>query len=179
LNAFTPKLQVTLEIEMKRILPLLLILLTGCATAPKYNYQSQSGTDPQFIFGDRFGGGSVNSPARSFKINTTDAALNKCTDFAIVGTTSNHWMHVVPKTVEIKAPAGKSVSISSGYNYSNGFSNTTCAPPTLMFSPQEGTVYSVDIETVGGKCALSIVRKLPDGKQEPVSGITVLPACKS
>lgn len=164
---------------MKRILPLLLILLTGCATTPKYNYQSQSGADPQFIFGDRFGGGSVNSPARSFKINTTDAAFNKCTDFAYVGTTSNHWMHVVPKTVEIKVPTGKSVSISSGYNYSNGVTTSTCTPPILMFSPQEGTVYSVDIETIASKCALSIVRKLPDGKQEPVSGITVLPACKS
>jgi hypothetical protein len=109
---------------MKKILPLLLILLSGCTVLPKYNYQSQANIDPEIVFGDRFGGGTVTSPARTFKINTKDVAVNKCTDFTVVGTTSNHWMGVVPRTVNIKVPAGMTVSIAGSYLLSTGFSNT-------------------------------------------------------
>jgi len=44
---------------MKILLPLLFILLAGCTALPKYNYQSQAGTDPVFIFGDRFGESAI------------------------------------------------------------------------------------------------------------------------
>jgi hypothetical protein len=62
---------------MKKILPLLLILLSGCTVLPKYNYQSQANIDPEIVFGDRFGGGTVTSPARTFKINTKDVAVHR------------------------------------------------------------------------------------------------------
>lgn len=165
---------------MKYALPLLLIvLMSGCA-APlqKYNYQSQANTDPEFTFGDRLGGGSVTSPARSFDINTIDAALNKCSDYSSLGTTSNHWMKVAPRTIKIKTPAGKSVAISGGYLLNTGFSSTSCLPPLVMFTPKDGAAYSVDIELINKRCTLSIVQQLADGKQEPVAGIIVLPACK-
>lgn len=165
---------------MKKTLPLLLIvLMSGCAAPlPKYNYQSQVSADPEFVFGDRFGGGSVTSPARSFDINTLDPALNKCGDYSNVGTTSNHWMKVVPRTIQIKTPAGKAVGIAGGYLLNTGFSSTSCLPPLIMFTPKDGAVYSVDVEMIENRCSLSVVQKMPDGKQEPVSGITVLPACK-
>jgi hypothetical protein len=163
---------------MKKTLPLLLLLLTGCAaTAPKYNYQSQVNTDPSYVFGDRFGGGSVKSPARSFAVNTKDAQANKCADFAVVGTTSNHWMKVVPRTIEIKTPTGKAVAIRSHYNYSNGFINTTCTPDVITFMPKDAATYSVDVETVDKKCTLSVVQKLPNGQTEKVDGVTVVPGC--
>jgi hypothetical protein len=75
---------------MKKLTPIFLIVLSGCTTLPKYNYQSRASTDPVIVFGDRFGGGAVNSPARSFGVNTKDAASNMCIDFEVVGTTSNH-----------------------------------------------------------------------------------------
>jgi hypothetical protein len=50
-------------------------------------------------------------------------------------------------------------------------------PPKLMFSPQEGAVYSIDIENANNCCALSVMRKSPDGKLAAVTGITVLPGC--
>jgi hypothetical protein len=163
---------------MKKTLPLLLLLLTGCAaTGAKYNYQSEVSTDPSYIFGDRFGGGSVNSPARSFAVNTRDAQANKCADFDWVGTTSNHWMKVNPKTIAIKTPTGKAVAIRSNYIYSNGFIMTTCTPPVITFMPKDAATYSVDVETVDKKCTVSVVQKLPDGQTEKVDGVTDLPAC--
>lgn len=163
---------------MNKILPLFLILLSGCTAIPKYNYQSQANTDPTIIFGDRFGRGSVNSPARSFAIDAKDAVLNKCADFEVVGTTSNHWMKLNSPTIQIKTPAGKELAIRGNYVYSSGTLITTCAPPVLMFLPKEAATYSVDIETANNKCVLSIVQKLPDGQQEKVDGTTVLPGCR-
>lgn len=164
---------------MKKFLPLLLIvLLSACAPLSKYNYQSQASPDPEFIFGDRLGGGSVTSPARSFEINIVDPNLNKCSDYAIIGTTSNHWMGAVPKTIQIKTPAGKAVALSGRYFLSTGFSSTSCIPPVVRFSPKNGSTYSVDIGIVDRRCMLSIVQRLPDGKDEAVSGETLLSACQ-
>jgi hypothetical protein len=163
---------------MKILISLFLILLTGCTTVPKYSYQSQTSTDPVFVFGDRFGGGSVNSPARSFGINTEDAVANRCADFEEVGTTSNHWMRLKSRTIEIKTPAGKAITLRSSYLYSSGTLITTCAPSPLMFTPKEGASYSVDVEMINRKCQLSIVEKLPNGQQGMVDGVTVLPVCK-
>lgn len=163
---------------MKTFLPLFLILLTGCTTAPRYTYQSQTNTDSVFVFGDRFGGGAVNSPARSFGINTKDAAANRCADFEEVGTTSNHWMRLKSRTLEIKTPAGKAVTIRSNYLYSSGIIIISCVPQPLMFIPNEGAIYSVDVEMINRTCQLSIVKKLPNGQLEKVEGLTVLPACQ-
>lgn len=163
---------------MKKLLPLIIILLSGCTILPKYNYQSQISADPEIILGDRLGGGSVTSPARTFKINIKDADANKCTDFAIVGTTSNHWMGVAPKSIKIRVPAGKAVLISGTYFLSTGFSNTSCTPLTLMFLPKDALSYSIDIDTTDNKCNLSIVRKTADEQGEKVDGITALPSCK-
>lgn len=167
-----------LELHLKTLLPFFLILLSGCTTAPRYTYQSQTNTDPVFVFGDRFGGGSVNSPARSFGINTKDAAANRCADFEEVGTTSNHWMHLNSRTKEIKTPAGKAVTIRSNYLYSSGIIIISCVPPPLMFIPNEGAIYSVDIDMIKRTCQLSIVRKSPNGQLEKVEGLTLLPVCK-
>lgn len=163
---------------MKYLLPLLLILLTGCTTVPNYSYQSSGVTDPAFVFGDRFGGGSVNSPARSFGINTKDAVANRCVDFEEVGTTSNHWMRFKSRTIEIQTLAGKAVAIRGNYLYSSGTLITTCAPSPLMFIPKEGASYSVDVEMINRKCQLSIVQKLPNGQQGMVEGLTDMPGCK-
>ncbi len=163
---------------MKRTLPLLLIALSGCAAAPKYNYQSQTSTDPTIIFGDRFGGGSVTSPARNFNINIKDAAANKCADAALVGTTSNNWAKINPPTIEIKVPSGKPISVT-GFSLLNTLAGiSTCVPPPLMFSPKEGGTYSIDINAFDTPCVLSIVQKLPEGKLEKVTDITTLPQCK-
>jgi hypothetical protein len=164
---------------MKKILPLFLVaLLSACAPFPKYNYQSQASPDPEFIFGDRFGGGSISSPARTFDVNIVDPVQNKCDDYTRVGTTSNHWMRMAPKTIQIKTPAGKAVALSGGYLLSTGYSSTSCLPPVIMFSPEDGATYSVDIELVDKRCKLSIVQRLPDGKESVVSGGTVLPVCQ-
>ena len=163
---------------MKIYLALFFILLSGCTTVPKYSYQSQASTDPVFVFGDRFGGGSVNSPARSLGINTKDAAANRCADFEEIGTTSNHWMRLKSPTIQIKTPAGRAIAIRSSYLYSSGTIITTCVPSPLMFIPREGATYSVDVEMIKRACQLSIVQKLSDGQQEKVDGVTVLPVCK-
>jgi hypothetical protein len=164
---------------MKKCLPLLLVvLLSACAPLSKYNYQSQASSDPEFIFGDRFGGGSVTSPARSFKVNIVDPNLNKCSDYAVVGTTSNHWMGTASKTIQIKTPAGKAVALSGGYVLSTGFSITTCMPPAVRFFPKNGSTYSVDVGVIDKRCMLSIVQRLPDGKDEPVSGETLGSDCQ-
>lgn len=158
---------------MKTFLPLLL-LLSGCAAMPKYAYQSQTSTDPVMVFGDRFGGGPVHSPSRTFAVNIKDAVSNKCADFASVGITSNNWIKINPPTIEIKAPAGNAVAIRGTYFYGT----STCLSPVRMFTPKEGAIYSVDIETTYNTCALSIVQKFPDGEHGSVEGLTVLPACK-
>lgn len=163
---------------MKAFTLLILILLTGCTTLPKYNYQSQANIDPEIIFGDRFGGGKVTSPARSFKVNTNDVLGNRCSEFSIVGTTSNHWMGVVPKSVQIKVPAGRAVSIAGAYMLSTGYSNTSCTPPTLMFLPKDSATYSVDIETNEKSCVLRVVQKMANGQLDNVDGIENLPNCK-
>lgn len=168
---------------MKLLIPLFLILLSGCTALPKYNYQSQASNDPVFIFGDRFGEGSISSPARSFTINIKDAASNKCADFESVGTTSNHWMRLNSPTIQIKTPAGKVVVIRGIYVFSStAVSNkvpiTICESSALAFLPKEGASYSVDVDTANNVCALSIVKKLPNGQLEKVEGLTVLPACQ-
>jgi hypothetical protein len=209
---------------MKKILVLLLILLSGCTTLPKYNYQSQAGTDPVIVFGDRFGGGAVNSPARSFSVNTKDAASNMCIDFEVVGTTSNHWMRINSRTIQIRTPTGKAVVIRGNYSYNSGSIIASCSPPPLLFNPKEKASYSIDIEVINvptahslppedaakysnvietanvpstllltpkdaasypvdmgisySKCSLSVIQRLPNGQQEKVDGLTVLPACK-
>lgn len=167
---------------MKTLLLLLLILLTGCTALPKYNYQSQSSNDPVIIFGDRFGESAISSPARSFSINTKDAAVNICADFDFVGTASNNWIRFNPPTIKINTPVGKAVAIRGVYFYSASAENakapvTTCEPSVLMFLPQVAAIYSVDVDTTHNDCSLSIVQKLPNGQQEKVEGITVLPAC--
>jgi hypothetical protein len=159
---------------MKYLLPLFLTLLSGCAALPKYAYQSQTSNDPVFVFGDRFGGGPVHSPTRTFAVNIKDAVSNKCADFASVGITSNNWIKLNSPTIEIKTPAGKPVSIRGTYLYGT----STCLSPVRMFTPKEGAIYSVDIETTYNTCSLSIVQKLPNGQQGMVDGITVLPVCK-
>jgi hypothetical protein len=210
---------------MKKFLVPFLILLSGCTTLPKYNYQSQASTDPVIVFGDRFGGGAVNSPARSFGVNTKDAASNMCIDFEVVGTTSNHWMRINSKTIQIKTPTGKPVAIRGSYLYSSGSIIATCAPPALLLMPKDGASYSIDIEVINvptthslppedaakysnvietanvpstllltpkdaasypvdmgisnNKCVLSVIQRLPNGQQEKVDGLTVLPACKN
>ncbi|MBU1426197.1 MAG: hypothetical protein KKH12_13540 [Gammaproteobacteria bacterium] len=168
---------------MKTFLSLLIILLTGCTALPRYNYQSQSSSDPVIIFGDRFGESAISSPARSFSINTKDAAANICTDFDFVGTTSDHWMRLNSSTIQIKAPVGRAVAIRGVYFYSATAVNTqapvtTCEPPVLMFPPKAAAIYSVDVDTAHNNCSLSIVQKLPNGQQEKVEGLTVLPACR-
>ena len=208
---------------MKKLLHLFLILLSGCTTLPKYNYQSQSSTDPVIVFGDRFGGGSINSPARSFGIDTKDVLSNKCADFEVVGTTSNHWMRINSRTIQIRTPTGKAVVIRGNYSYSSGSISASCSPPALLFTPKEGVNYSIDIEVINvptthsippedaakysnviesanvpstllltpkdaasypvdmgitySKCTLSFIQRLPNGQQEKVDGLTVLPAC--
>ena len=149
----------------------LAILLSGCASS--YVYVAKSDKDPDVTFGDRFGGGKIASPARTFLINTTDAAANKCKDFAVVGTTSNHWMHVNSKTKEIRIPADRAVAIASSWL----FGASSCNPPTIMFKPEEAGKYSVDIGFVGDKCYLSIMKNTPDGKQEEIAGKAALPVC--
>lgn len=167
---------------MKIVAPLILtILLSACASVEKYSYQSQDSQgslDPEFIFGDRFGGGAVASPARTFDINTVSPVLNKCSDYSRVGTTSNHWSRVAPKTIQIRTPAGKAVALSGGYLASSGFSSSSCLPPLVMLNPKNGATYSVDIDVVNKRCMLSIVQRLPDGKTESVTDVTVLPACQ-
>jgi len=86
-------------------------------------------------------------------------------------------MHLKSRTIEIKTPAGKAVTLRSSYLYSSGTLITTCAPSPLMFTPKEGASYSVDIEMINRKCQLSIVQKLPNGQHEKVEGLTVLPGC--
>jgi hypothetical protein len=165
---------------MNRAFLLLAVLLSGCGTAiPKYNYQSQANTDPAIVFGDRFGGGTVNSPARAFAVNTKDAESNKCADFEEVGTTSNHWMRVSPQTIQINTPAGKAVAIRGNYLYSSGIIITTCTPTSLIFFPKDAAIYSVDIEITHKQCQFSVVQKLPNGQQEKIEGITILPNCKA
>ena len=163
---------------MNNLILLFVILLSGCASTPKYSYQSQADADPVFIFGDRFGGGSVNSPARSFGINAKDAVANRCADFEEVGTTSNHWMRLKSPTIQIKTPAGRAVAIRGNYLYSSGIIITTCVPSPLMFIPKDGSTYSVDVEMIKRTCSLSVVQKLPNGQQEKVDGITIFPTCK-
>ncbi|MFZ2161051.1 MAG: hypothetical protein WAW02_02430 [Sideroxyarcus sp.] len=168
---------------MKTLLPLLLILLTGCTALPKYNYQSQASNDPVFIFGDRFGESAISSPARLFSINTKDAASNKCADFDLVGTTSNNWLRFNPSTIKIKTPVGKAVAIRGIYFYAATAANakapvTTCEPPALTFVPKVAATYSVDVDTSRSGCVLSIVRKMPDGQKEQVDGLTELPDCR-
>lgn len=163
---------------MNKMLALLLILLSGCTTIPKYSYQSQASNDPEFIFGDRFGGDSINSPARTFSINIKDATSNTCSDFSMVGVTSNNWLIKKP-AIQLKTPSGKQVSIRGTYL----LHPASCEPPTLIFAPKDGATYSVDVQATYPDpthiyCMLSIVQKMPDGKQEQVSGITVLPSCK-
>lgn len=159
---------------MKIFLTLFSVLLVGCTALPKYTYQSQTGNDPTFIFGDRFGGDAVHGPGRIFAINVKDAISNKCADFALVGSTSNNWTKLNPPTVEIKTPAGKVVAIRGTFMYGG----TTCEPPTLSFVPKDAAIYSVDVKTTYNKCTLSIVQKLADSQQRAVEGLNVLTGCK-
>ncbi len=147
--------------------------ITACAQLPPYAYTAQSDNDPEITFGDRFGGGKISSPARTFDVNTNDAAVNKCKDFVNVGTTSNHWSGVAPKTRMIRVPAGKTIAIRSFWL----FSNTSCRPGVLMFSPENGGKYSVDIAFAGDKCHLSIAQSKSDGKFDEIQGASFLPAC--
>ncbi len=164
---------------MKKILPFLLVVpLLGCASSVKYDYKSATSTDPEFIFGDRFGGGAISSPARSFDVNTGDLASNKCSDYARVGTTSNHWMGVAPKTIQVKVPAGKPVAVAAGYLASSGSSMSSCLPPIVKLQPKDRATYSIDIAIINKLCMLSIVEKLPDGKTAPVPDLAVMPACQ-
>ena len=169
---------------MKTILPLFIVLLTGCVTVPKYNYQSEASADPTFIFGDRFGGGSVNGPARSFVIRVKNLASNKCavpSDFTFVGTTSNNWAGVFSPTIQIKSPAGKMVVIGGNSEFSGasarGIATTTCHGGVVTFLPKDAATYSVDIEQGGNTCHLSILQKLENGQQENVVGLTDMPKC--
>lgn len=133
---------------MKKLLVLFPILLFGCTTTSKYNYQPQASTDPIFTFGDRFGGGAINSPSRSFAVNTKDAASNMCADFEEVGTTSNHWTRIRQRTIRIKTPTGKAIAIRGAYFYSSGSIIATCVPPALLFTPKDAASYSIDIEVI-------------------------------
>lgn len=161
------------HILKKLILVPLIVLMSGCAGVKPYTYNAQSESDPEIIFGDRFGGGKIASPARTFDINTQDAAANKCKDFTNVGTTSNHWMHVTAKTKVIRIPSGKSVAIRSSWL----FGTTSCIPRVLMFTPASAGKYSVDIGSLYDKCYLSIVQIKPDGQLEDVKNVVVLPEC--
>ncbi len=159
---------------MKRIAVVAAVFsLAACAQLPPYAYKAQSENDPEITFGDRFGGGKIGSPARTFAVNTNDATANKCKDFVNVGTTSNHWSGVAPRTRVIRVPAGNTVAIGSFWL----FSNTSCRPGVMMFSPENGGKYSVDIEFAGDKCRLSIAQAKLDGKFEEVKGASFLPTC--
>lgn len=149
------------------------LMLTACAQIPPYTYTSQSEIDPEITFGDRFGGGKISSPARSFAVNFSNAATNKCKDFVNVGVTSNHWMGVAPKTRQIRVPAGKEVAIRSFWT----FSTSSCIPSVLKFTPENSGKYSVDVAFVGSKCYLSIAQHKADGKLEEIKEISVLPEC--
>jgi hypothetical protein len=133
IEAVHSKLQITMEIEMKRVLPLLFILLAGCSSSLKYNYQSQSKSDPQIIFGDRFGGSVLNGPSRHFSVNIINAPLHKCADIAYVGAASSDWLAPVSKTIEIKVPAKKAVSVFGSYLLTSPNSKVSCAPPCSCF----------------------------------------------
>jgi hypothetical protein len=141
---------------MKKLLPLFLILISGCVSQPKYDNQSLASTDPVIVFGDRLGGSAINSPARSFGVNTKDAASNKCADFEEVGTASNHWMRIRPRTIQIRTPTGKAVAIRGLYFYSSGVIVASCVPPALQFTPKEGARYSIDIEVINVPTAHSL-----------------------
>ena len=155
------------------VLAVSVLMLSACAQIKPYTYTAQSDNDPQITFGDRFGGGKISSPARTFDVNFNDAVGNKCNDFVNVGTTSNHWMHVVPKTKVIRTPAGKPVAVRSLW----GFSGSSCRPGVIMFTPENGEKYSIDIAFVSDKCYLSIVQVKPDGKFEEVKQKAILPDC--
>lgn len=159
---------------MNRILlAVSVLMLSACAQLKPYTYTAQSDNDPQIIFGDRLGGGKVGSPARTFDVNFDDAVANKCSDFVNVGTTSNHWMHLVAKTKVIRTPVGKTVAVRSLW----AFSNASCRPGVIMFTPENGGKYSIDIAFMSNKCYLSIVQEKPDGKTEEVKQRTILPDC--
>jgi hypothetical protein len=143
------------------ILPVLLIsLLSGCAA--NYKYVPVSPEDPKITFGDRFGGGSIYSPARSFQLNTLGE--NKCSDYKPSGVLSNHWMGIGEKTREYFVPKDSQVALIGTYNLSTGSKISTCSVGPISFSPEHGKQYSIDVVSIFRACRISIVEILPDGK---------------
>ena len=149
---------------------LLFSALSGCASAPNYNYQSQNSTDPDITFGDRSWGDST--AMRAFKINTSARTSNLCKDYFLVGHVLKNQFSTKPP-IHIKTPFGKSVAIY-GYYLNHPVS---CEPPILMFTPKDGSSYTVDIETTLKTCAVSIYEKLPSGQLNKVNEMSIVPSC--
>lgn len=138
-------------------LPLLICLLSGCAT--HYKYDPVSFEDPEIIFGDRFGGGSITSPARSFQLNTL--GNNKCSDYRFSGVLSNHWMGAGEKTRNYFVPQRTQVALIGSYILTSGSNISTCSIGPISFKPEKAKRYSIDISR---SCRISIVEILLDGK---------------
>ncbi|GAA6140655.1 hypothetical protein [Hydrogenophaga sp. 5NK40-0174] len=140
-----------------------LLLLSGCASAPKgYEYAPASPQDPQITFGDRLGGGRVRSPARNFLINT--ALGNRCVDYKGTGVLSNHWMGVGEKTRSYYVPKDAKVYLIGSYVFSTGFSTSSCNVGPVSFMPEAAKHYSIDVGVEDRKCFMSIVEIGQDGK---------------
>lgn len=159
------------------IICLFTLLITACSTVPKYVNKEAEPTDAQITFGDRFGGGSISSPARGFLLNSTNIDENQCSNYKSIGTTSNNWSGVAPKTININIPGDNEFAIYGNYLSGGGFVSTCQTKPQVYkFIPGES--YSIDIGTEKNICFLSVIQKKLDGTSTVVVPTKFLPICK-
>jgi hypothetical protein len=157
----------------------MVVLLSGCAslmsslTEPpqysQYSYVAQSKADPVIVFGgerDRY-------EFREFLVNIKDVVSNKCDDFIKTAFVGKNGFGGGEITKEISTPVGQAIAIRSEYYYMR----KTCTPPVLMFTPQNGMHYSVDLLSDSDKCFLSVVQVDANGSKKQVTKLTKLPEC--
>jgi hypothetical protein len=78
----------------------------------------------------------------------------------------------------INLPTTHSLPPEDAAKYSNVI-ETANVPSTLLLTPKDAASYPVDIGISNNKCVLSVIQRLPNGQQEKIDGLTVLPACKN
>ena len=145
---------------------ILMFPLTGCLSP--YAYHSLSNQDPEFTFGGRPGFDGT----RGFNLRVSESPIAECKDFTNIGTIANS-SKMFDKNKKIRTPEGKVVTIRGIL----GFTGVMCNPKAMMFKPESGHMYSVDIGTVGNKCFLSVAEIEKSGSFTEVKNTTVLPDC--
>lgn len=151
---------------------LMAMTLTGCLTKPQiinYKNPAPSQNDAHLSFRSDF------ETHTYFSVN--DNPVEKCADFKSIGYVLNAdsiFLYDKPnKEINIKMPSGSPIAIHGYHKFSDPGVNSTCFPPSQIFTPKAGEIYEVNMalraqKGTDGLCSLAVNKLLGDGTKTPV-----------